>query len=93
MTDYDTLSRRLPGSPKEKTMNEEKRARFLRIAERRTTNALEALRKIRSLGNRARYDFAPEHAAQIVDALQARVDEIESALANPKVNRDFEFTK
>ena len=54
---------------------EVKRAKFVRLAESRTTKALNAIRVIGNLSNRINYSYAPEDIDQIFGALQKEIDE------------------
>ena len=52
----------------------EKRERFVRIAEARTSRAIKSLRLIRNLNNKYLYEFESEEIVLIITALQNEVD-------------------
>ena len=52
-----------------------KRDKFVELAQKRTVNAIKAIRVIGKLGNRSAYDYADVDVARIVKALN---DEIEA---------------
>ena len=54
----------------------EKRERFVRIAEARTSRAIKSLRLIRNLNNKYLYEFESEEIVLIITALQSEVDEL-----------------
>jgi hypothetical protein len=54
----------------------EKRERFVRIAEARTSRAIKSLRLIRNLNNKYLYEFESEEIVLIIAALQSEVDEL-----------------
>jgi len=54
----------------------EKRERFVRIAEARTSRAIKSLRLIRNLNNKYLYEFEFEEIVLIIAALQSEVDEL-----------------
>jgi uncharacterized protein (DUF885 family) len=62
-------------------IKESKEGRFRRLAQQRTTAALKRIGYLRSLGNRAQYDFTAEQAEKIVGALQEEVNTVKAALS------------
>lgn len=52
----------------------DKRAKFIQLANQRVTKALEQIRLVGNLSNRAAYDFTDEDTKKIVKALQKAVD-------------------
>ena len=54
----------------------EKRERFVRIAEARTSRAIKSVRLIRNLNNKYLYEFESEEINLIISALQNEVDEL-----------------
>jgi mRNA-degrading endonuclease HigB of HigAB toxin-antitoxin module len=55
-----------------------KRERFVRVAERRTNNALTDLRLLGNCSNRQNYEFTPEDVKRIFQALDSEVRRIKS---------------
>ena len=52
----------------------DKRAKFVQLANQRVTKALDQIRLVGNLSNRAAYDFSDEDTKKIVKALQRAVD-------------------
>lgn len=55
----------------------EKREKFVRLAERRTQSALEAIRKIGNLSNRRAYDYGDADIKKIIRALREAANDVE----------------
>jgi hypothetical protein len=55
----------------------DKQGDFRRLASKRTTATLEAIRKIENLSNRANYEFTEEQVERIFSTLRAAVSEAE----------------
>jgi hypothetical protein len=51
---------------------------FVRIAERRTGNAMNAIRLLEGLTNKANYDYTPEHWSAIMGAVNAQVAKLQA---------------
>ena len=62
----------------------EKRERFVRIAEARTSRAIKSVRLIRNLNNAYLYEYAPEEIDLIIAALQNEVDDLKRAFSKKK---------
>lgn len=60
---------------------ETKAAKFKRVAELRTGKALHALNTLLAVTDNKAYEYTPEAAEKIVDALKAAVTEIEEGFA------------
>ena len=58
-------------------MSDIKREKFVRLAEKRTTEALNAIRKIGNLSNRRIYDYQDEDIKKICKALRDSISEVE----------------
>ena len=54
----------------------EKRAKFVELAERRTVNAIRAIRVIGKLGNPFAYEYDEADIKKIVSALTKEVDDV-----------------
>lgn len=52
----------------------DKRSKFVQLANQRVTKALDQIRLVGNLSNRAAYDFTDEDTRKIVKALQRAVD-------------------
>lgn len=58
------------------THTETKRERFVRLAERRTTKALHAMRLVGNLASRNNYEYTEADARKIVGALAQELDNL-----------------
>ncbi|MCZ8147792.1 MAG: hypothetical protein O9325_08090 [Roseomonas sp.] len=54
--------------------DQDKRGRFVRLAEKRTANAIKAIRLVGNLSNKAHYEFTEADIRKIIGALGAEVD-------------------
>lgn len=57
----------------------DKRANFLRLAQKRTNAALKRIRMLRALANKSAYDYTPEDVAKILDVLAKAVQDVDRA--------------
>jgi hypothetical protein len=55
----------------------EKRSKFVKLAEGRTQGALNAIRKLGNLSNRRSYDFDESDVRKIMRALKEAINEVE----------------
>ena len=71
----------------------EKREKFLRLAEARTSKALKCIRLIRNLSNSYIYEYSSEEVQTILNALQNEVDELKRVFADKNSkNTTFRIT-
>jgi hypothetical protein len=63
--------------------NETASDRFIRIAEPRVSNALDAIERIGKLANPGMYDYDPETVAEILSVLRKMVDKVEANFTAP----------
>jgi len=68
----------------------EKRERFVRIAEARTSRAIKSVRLIRNLSNKYLYEYESEEISLIISALQNEVDEL-NRIFEKKSSKNAEF--
>ncbi len=68
-----------------------KKEKFRELAENRTNNALEAIRKIGNLSNRQLYDYEDVEVRKIIKALRDAVTDIETKFASPKGRAGAKF--
>ncbi|NCN85614.1 MAG: hypothetical protein GW808_11565 [Sphingomonadales bacterium] len=66
----------------------EKREKFIKLAEGRTTSALAAIRKLGNLSNRRAYDFDEADVKKIIKALREAVSELESKFSSSNSSTD-----
>ena len=68
-----------------------KSEKFKRLAESRVNRAINMIRLIANLGNKAHYDYTSEQARKIVNALQSEVSNVKIKF-NSKKRGTEEFT-
>ncbi len=61
---------------KDPAPREDKRAKFIRLAEGRTSNAIRSIRVIGNLANRLHYEFSDADVKKIMTALNKEVDAV-----------------
>jgi hypothetical protein len=68
-----------------------KREKFVRLAEKRTVNALHAIRLIGNLSNKAHYDFDDADIRKIVGALNREIADMQRKFGDKasKINSEF----
>ena len=69
----------------------DKRGDFRRLAQQRTVSALDVIRKIENLSNKANYEYTPEQVEKIFDTLREAIDHAEARFAD-KRDRIRNFT-
>ena len=68
-------------------MAEDKKARFIRIAERRTQAVIDALRSLSNCANTVSYSYTPEQVSEIFNAIEE-----ETILARSRFEGKKHFT-
>lgn len=79
------------GAEREGVMRD-KRAKFIQLANQRVNKALEQIRLVGNLSNRAAYDFTEEDAKKIVKALQRAIDTAKARFSETGASADNVFT-
>ena len=69
----------------------DKRAKFVQLANQRVTRAIDQIRLIGNLSNRAAYDFNEEDTKKIIKALQKAVDTAKARFADSGSVTDQSF--
>lgn len=69
----------------------EKRAKFVRLAENRTINAIKAIRVIGKLGNKSAYEFDDSDVKKIVSALNREIDALRTRLGSSGTKETIDF--
>ncbi len=69
----------------------DKRAKFVELAERRTVNAIRAIRVIGKLGNPFAYEYDESDVKKIVSALSKELDELRLKMARKGSKSSVEF--
>ena len=65
----------------DKSAKVSKRENFVRIAEKRTRNAIKAIRVIGKLGNKSAYDYTEADVKKIVSALNKEVEAMRARMS------------
>ncbi len=65
-------------------MEETRKERFRRLAEKRTTSVLEQLRILGNLSNKANYDYSPEEVRKIFYAIDSQLRTVKARFADNK---------
>lgn len=69
----------------------DKRAKFVELAERRTSAAIRAIRVIGKLGNKAHYDFNEADVRKITQALSQEIEELKVRMTSKARKSEVEF--
>lgn len=69
----------------------DRRAKFTKLAENRTVNAIKAIRVIGKLANKASYDFSDGDVKKIVSALTREIDALKSRFTQKSNKNGVEF--
>lgn len=69
---------------------EERRARFLRLAPRRTQRVLRAMDILANCSNNSNYVYTPDQARKILDAIEGKLEELRIRFTSKK-GTDFEL--
>lgn len=70
----------------------DKRAKFVQLANQRVNRALEQIRLVGNLSNRAAYDFTEDDTRQIVKALQRAVDTTKARFSETGTSAENTFS-
>lgn len=70
----------------------DKRAKFVQLANQRVNKALEQIRLVGNLSNRAAYDFSDDDTKKIVRALQRAVDTTKARFSETGASADNVFS-
>ena len=82
----------LDGAPKEGTrVSENKREKFVKLAQARTVNAIKAIRVIGKLGNKSAYAYDDGDVKKIISTLSREVDALKSRLGQKSGKGGVEF--
>jgi ribosomal protein L7/L12 len=69
----------------------EKRQKFVQLAERRTVNAIKAIRVLGKLGNRSAYEFDDADVKKIVGALNREIEALKSRMSSTGTKETVDF--
>ena len=68
-----------------------KREKFVELAQKRTTNAIKAIRVIGKLGNRSAYEYTDTDIAKIAKALSHEIDVLKTRMKSAGLTDTIEF--
>jgi hypothetical protein len=71
--------------------NSRKRDKFVQLAERRTINAIKAIRIIGKLGNKSAYEFDDADVRKIVGALSREVEALKTRMTSTGGKETIDF--
>jgi hypothetical protein len=69
----------------------EKRRKFVRLAERRTVNAMRAIRVIAKLGNHSAYDFTEADVKKIAAVLTKEIEALKARMLSTGGRESVDF--
>jgi hypothetical protein len=70
---------------------QDRRAKFVELAESRTINAIRAIRVIGKLGNKSAYEYDDADVKKIISALSKEVDALKARLGQKSNKGEVEF--
>jgi hypothetical protein len=68
-----------------------RRGKFVELAEKRTINAIKAIRVIGKLGNKSAYEYDDEDVRKIVKALNDEIEALKSRMKSTKRSDGIDF--
>lgn len=71
--------------------SQEKREKFIRLAEARVSKAMQSIRVVGNLSNRTNYDFTDDDIKKISRALNAEIDAMQARFKNADSKARPEF--
>lgn len=71
--------------------SKEKRQKFIELAERRTRNAIKAIRVISKLGNKSAYDYDDADVRKIANALTKEIEALKVRMSSTGSKEAVEF--
>lgn len=81
----------IPVKEKQGSSQQEKRKKFVQLAENRTINAIRAIRVIGKLGNRSHYEYNEADVKKIVSALTKEIDALKARMTDKAGKASVEF--
>lgn len=76
---------------RDEVMTNSKREKFVTLAEKRTINAIKAVRIIGKLGNKSHYEYDEKDVRKIVGALSKEVETLKHRLSEPGGKEEIQF--
>jgi hypothetical protein len=81
----------IPAPKNSVKLAQDKRAKFVELAESRTVNAIRAIRVIGKLGNKSAYEYDDADVKKIISALSKELDALKSRLGQKNNKGEVEF--
>lgn len=78
-------------SERKSRLDQRKREKFVQFAEKRTINAIRAIRIISKLGNKSHYDYDEKDIKKIVSALNKEIESLKVKMTSAKAQERVEF--
>jgi ribosomal protein L7/L12 len=75
-----------------KRASNEKREKFIRLAQSRTVNAIKAIRVIGKLGNKSHYVYDEKDVKKIVGALAKEIEALKARMSDQGGKAEVEFS-
>lgn len=69
----------------------DKRQKFVELAEKRTRNAIKAIRVVGKLGNKSHYNYEETDVKKIIGALNKEVETLRNRLSNMPDRDEIDF--
>lgn len=69
----------------------DRRTKFVELAQRRTTNAIRAIRVIGKLGNRSAYEYSEEDVKKIAGALSKEIEALRARMLTRGTKEAVDF--
>ena len=72
-------------------LQQDKRGKFVKLAEKRTINAIRAIRTIAKLGNKSHYEYDEKDVKKIVSELNKEVEALKMKMTSSGAQETIEF--
>jgi hypothetical protein len=69
-----------------------KREKFVELAEKRTKNAIKAIRVIGKLGNKNAYEYTEADVIKIAKVLAREIEQMKARMSSSRVKETIDFT-
>lgn len=79
------------GTKKSTKLSGNKRQKFVELAQKRTINAIKAIRVIAKLSNRSAYDYTEADIKKIASALQKEIEALKARMTSKESRETIEF--
>ena len=80
------------GDPTAETGQRDKRGKFVELAEKRTKNAIRAIRTVSKLGNKAHYEYDETDVKKIASALSKEIEALRTKMSSTGAQETIDFS-